>query len=62
LYTVRGKERIELSRNKKTQSESDLQLTTQESAQPVVIAASCGTQKETLEKEEASKPIYLKRV
>jgi len=51
-----------MSRNTKTQPETNLQLTTQDSAQPVVIAASCGAQKTTLEKEEASKPLYLKRV
>ena len=52
-----------MSRNTKKQPKTNLQLMTKDSTEErIVIKADCGNQTAPLEKEDANKPLYLKRV
>jgi hypothetical protein len=56
-------ESIKMSRNSKKTPETNLQLLTDSSTEErIVITADCGNRTMLLKKEEASKPLYLKRV
>jgi hypothetical protein len=57
------RESIKMSRNSKKKPETDLQLLADPiTEEKTVITADCGNGKMILRKEEASKPLYLKRV
>ncbi len=60
---ARKVELIKMSRKSRNKPETNLQLMTEiTNEERPVITLDCGTRRTTFDKEEARKPLYLKRV